>query len=105
MAADPRHELTVDWKALNDAARACDREADGLAGPIGAFERDACPTQGNFGLIEDGSAELYRQYRSFFEETRGFVRDLSRDLEQAADRLHDNSGIYRRAEEAAGGRG
>jgi hypothetical protein len=91
----------VGWAELVAASKAFDAEAKRLAKPISGFEVDAYATSETFALVEDGAQELFASYRSFYQETCGYLSDLKGDLVEAATRLLATGKAYRDAEDGA----
>lgn len=86
-------QFGVDPETLTDLAGRFDREATGLAGPIGAFSRSAAEIGQAFGLLGicDGATEKYRQ---LLESTVRALGQLSDVLRSDGDRLRLNATHY-----------
>ncbi|MDH6453201.1 uncharacterized protein YukE [Streptomyces sp. SAI-126] len=86
-------QFGVDPETLTDLAGRFDREATGLAGPIGAFSGSAAEIGQAFGLLGicDGATEKYRQ---LLESTVKAIGHLPEVLRTDGDRLRLNATHY-----------
>ncbi|WP_328750854.1 ESX-1 secretion-associated protein [Streptomyces sp. NBC_00285] len=87
-------QFGVDPETLTDLAGRFDREAAGLAGPIGAFSASAAEIGQAFGLLGicDGATEKYRQ---LLENTAKALGRLPEVLRSDGDRLRLNVTHYK----------
>ncbi|KUN59746.1 hypothetical protein AQJ46_38590 [Streptomyces canus] len=93
-------QFGVDPETLTELAGRFDREASGLAGPIGAFSGSAAVIGEAFGLLGtcDGAADKYRQ---LLDSTVKALRHLPDVLRSDADRLRLNATHYANSDQTA----
>jgi len=86
-------QFGVDPDTLTDLAGRFDREAAGLAGPIGAFSGSAAEIGEAFGLLGacDGATDKYRQLLDSTAKALGHLPDV---LRSDGDRLRLNATHY-----------
>ncbi|KUM73770.1 hypothetical protein AQI84_23000 [Streptomyces griseorubiginosus] len=86
-------QFGVDPETLADLAGRFDREATGLAGPIGTFSGGAAEIGQAFGLLGicDGASEKYRQLLENTAKALGHLPDV---LRSDGDRLRLNATHY-----------
>ncbi|WP_424877849.1 ESX-1 secretion-associated protein [Streptomyces sp. SLBN-8D4] len=86
-------QFGVDPETLTDLAGRFDREATGLAGPVGTFSGSAAEIGQAFGLLGacDGASEKYRQLLENTVKALGHLPDV---LRGDCDRLRLNATHY-----------
>ncbi len=86
-------QFGVDPETLTELAGRFDREATGLAGPIGTFSGSAAEIGQAFGLLGicDGASEKYRQLLENTVKALGHLPDV---LRSDGDRLRLNATHY-----------
>ncbi|MFD8304754.1 WXG100 family type VII secretion target [Streptomyces sp. NPDC059690] len=93
-------QFGVDPATLRELAGKFDREATGLAKPIGRFAASAAEIGEAFGLLGvcDGAAEKYAQLLSHTVKALGYLPEL---LNSDGDRLRLNAGNYTHSDQTA----